>query len=128
MTDKNKKLLDEVIENRLKTAKHSTADADGNDAAFRQAMEAIDRQIEIDKIDASSEEQSKKQEHSKKETEINMWIQIGGLVASMVVVPTMQYFYNMKYAKKLCHFEKDYTFTTTPGKATSKFFNFGRKN
>lgn len=128
MTYENKKLLDEVIKDRLETAKESKAEAEGNNAAFRQAMEAIDRQIEIDKIEASSEEQSKKQEHSKKETEINMWIQIGGLVASMIVVPTMQYLYNMQYAKKLCHFEKDYTFTTTPGKATSKFFNFGRKN
>jgi len=128
MNDQNKKLLDEVIKNRLETAKQSTADADGNNAAFRQAMEAIDRRIEIDKIDASYEEQSKKQEQSKKEVDINMWIQIGGLVASMVVVPTMNHFYNMRYAKTLCHFEKDYTFTTTPGKATSKFFNFGRKN
>lgn len=128
MNDENKKLLDEVIKNRLETAKQSTADADVNNVAFRQAMEAIDRQIEIDKIKVSSEEQSKKQEHSKKETEINMWIQIGGLVASMVVVPAMNHFYNMRYAKTLCHFEKDYTFTTTPGKATSKFFNFRGKN
>lgn len=128
MTYENKKLLDEVIKDRLETAKESKAEAEGNNAAFRQAMEAIDRQIEIDKIEASYEEQSNKQDHSKKEMEINTWIQIGGLVASMIVVPTMQYLYNMQYAKKLCHFEKDYTFTTTPGKATSKFFNFGRKN
>ena len=128
MNDENKKLLDEVIKDRLETAKQSNAEADGNNAAFRQAMEAIDRQIEIEKINVSREEQSNKQDHSKKEMEINTWIQIGGLVASMIIVPTMNYFYNMKYAKKLCHFEKDYTFTTTPGKATSKFFNFGRKN
>lgn len=128
MNDENKKLLDEVIKDRLETAKQSNAEADGNNAAFRQAMEAIDRQIEIEKINVSREEQSNKQDHSKKEMEINTWIQISGLVASMIIVPTMNYFYNMKYAKKLCHFEKDYTFTTTPGKATSKFFNFGRKN
>lgn len=128
MNDENKKLLDEVIKNRLETAMKSNADAEGNNAAFRQAMEAIDRQIEVSKIDASSEEQSKKQDQSKRETDINMWIQIGGLVASMVVVPTVQHLFNMRYAKTLCHFEKDYTFTTTPGKATSKFFNFRGKN
>ena len=128
MNDENKKLLDEVIKNRLETAKQTTADAEGNNAAFRQAMEAIDRRIEIDKVNASSKELSKKQEQSKREAEINMWIQIGGLVATMVIVPTIQHCYNMRYAKLLCNFEKDYTFTTTPGKATSKFFNFGRKN
>lgn len=128
MNDENKKLLDAVIKNRLETALQSTADAEGNNAAFRQAMEAIDRRNEVSKIEASSEELSNKKEHSKKETDINMWIQIGGLVASVVVVPAMNHFYNMRYAKTLCHFEKDYTFTTTPGKATSKFFNFKGKN
>lgn len=128
MNDENKKLLDEVIKNRLETAKQSNADAEGNNAAFRQAMEAIDRRIEIDKINASSKEQSNKQEQSKKETEIAMWIQIGGLLATMIVVPTIQHCYNMRYAKLMCNFEKDYTFTTSPGKAMSKFFNFKGKN
>ena len=128
MNDENKKLLDEVIKDRLETAKQSTADADGNNVAFRQAMEAIDRRIEIDKINASSKEQSKKQDQSKKEAEIAMWIQIAGLATSILIVPTLQHCYNMRYAKLMCNFEKDYTFTTSPGKAMSKFFNFKGKN
>lgn len=128
MNDENKKLLDEVIKDRLEMVLATDADAEGNNEAFKQAMEAIDRQNEIKKIEVSSEEQSKKQELTKKETDINMWIQIAGLVTTVLVVPTINHCCNMRYAKTLCNFEKDYTFTTTPGKVMNKFFNFRGKN
>lgn len=128
MNEVNRTLLDEVIKDRLEAVLDTEADAEGNNAAFRQAMEAIDRLNELNKIDASIEEQKTKQVTSKRESNIGMWIQIGGLVATAVVAPTIQYCCNKRYAKLLCNFEKDYTFTTTPGKAVSKFFNFRGKN
>ena len=113
MTDENKKLLDEVIKNRLETALESDAEAEGNNAAFKQAMEAIDRQIEVDK---------------KSQAKRDLWIRIGEIAAGIILVPTIQHCFNMRYAKIMCNFEKDYTFTTSPGRAMSKFFNFKGKN
>ena len=112
MNEENRTLLGEVIKDRLEAVLDTEASAEGNHAAFRQAMEAIDRLNEINKIDASIEEQktkqeqsekelSSKQEMSKRESNIGMWIQIGGLVATAIVAPTIQYCCNKRYAKML---------------------------
>ena len=67
MTDEIKNLLDEVIENRLKRAKNSKAEDEGVNLAFKQAMDAIDRQLELSKIDDSYEQAVKKQELAEQE-------------------------------------------------------------
>ena len=124
MFDKNKKLLDEVINNRLEKALQSDADAEGSNVAFKQAMEAIDRRNELEKIEAAHDEQVEKQKTAKKEaigTFIIRTIEVG---SAILIVPLVNHCFNMRYAKELCNFEKDYTFTTSAGKATSKFFNF----
>lgn len=117
MTDNNKKLLDEVITKRLEEAKASEAGTEKGDVAFKQAMDAIDRRNEVDNQSAS-----------KKNAWIGHVIRGVEVLAAILVVPAVQHCYNMKYAKTLCNFEKDYTFTTTAGKATKSFFNFKGKN
>lgn len=125
MESKTVKLLSDVVESRLKTALSSEAGSD-RDTAFGQAMSAMDRLIELSKLEASYDEQAKKQELARKEAKLDKIIKIGEIVAVALVVPGIQYFCNMRYAKTLCNFEKDYTFTTQAGKATSKLFRFGK--
>lgn len=62
MSDEIKNLLDKVIENRLNQVATSKAEDEGVNVAFKQAMDAIDRQLELSKIDDSYEQNLKKQE------------------------------------------------------------------
>lgn len=128
MNKENRKLLDEVIFSRLEYVSTYT-DADDNETeAFRQAMEAIDRQIKISELDASADEQIKKQDQSKEEAKKDRLVKLIEICAVPLVLVGVQYVCNMRYAKVLCNFEKDYTFTTSAGRAMSKFFNFKGKN
>lgn len=128
MNKENRKLLDEVIFSRLEYVSTYT-DADDNETeAFRQAMEAIDRQIKISELDASADEQIKKQDQSKEEAKKDRLVKLVEICAVPLVLVGVQYVCNMRYAKVLCNFEKDYTFTTSAGRAMSKFFNFKGKN
>lgn len=124
MNDENKQLLDEVIKCRLEQALKSKAEDDGNNAAFRQAMEAIDRQIELSKVDASNDEILKKQEFAEKDAKINWIIRGAEIMVITLAVPIIQHRCNMRYAKVLCNFEKDYTFTTSAGRSLSRLFQF----
>lgn len=124
MNEDNKKLLDGVIKDRLEKALFEEGDDEEVNAAFKQAMEAVDREIELSKIEASREEQVKKQELAAKEAR-NTWILRGielGVVA--IVAPTIGYLFNRSFARDICNFEKDYTFTTSAGRSLSKLFNF----
>lgn len=128
MNKENRKLLDEVISSRLEYVS-TYADANDNETeAFRQAMEAIDRQIKISELDASADEQIKKQDQSKEEAKKDRLVKLVEICAVPLVLVGVQYVCNMRYAKVLCNFEKDYTFTTSAGRAMSKFFNFKGKN
>lgn len=126
MNELNKELLDEVIKDRLETTLNSDADTEKAKSAFREAMEAVDRQTELTKLDAAQEELSKKQKQAKIETALNVGVKVLEIGVLLIAVPVMNYCFNMRYAKELCHFEKDYTFSTQAGKATSKFFKFGK--
>ena len=125
MNEQNQKLLDEVIKNRLERTLESNADEESK-VAFKEAMEAVDRQTEVTKLNASREEQTKKQKQAKIETALNVGVKVLEIGVLLIGVPLMNYCFNMKYAKELCHFEKDYSFTTQAGKATSKLFRFGK--
>lgn len=128
MNKENRKLLDEVISSRLEYVSTYTVADDNETEAFRQAMEAIDRQIKISELDASADEQIKKQDQSKEEAKKDRLVKLVEICAVPLVLVGVQYVCNMRYAKVLCNFEKDYTFTTSAGRAMSKFFNFKGKN
>lgn len=119
MIDENKKLLDEVIRNRLETALSSTDSEEGN-VAFRQAMDAIDRRNEVSKMEVSAEEQAKKQVAAKRDTYITWGIRILEITAGVVAMPIIKHCMGRRDMKDLCMFEKDYTFTTSAGKSCAK--------
>lgn len=130
MEDNNKQLLDEVTKKYLEKALNSDADSDEGKAAFKQAMDAVDRQIEVTKLEEASEEQAMRQELAKEERTQNKWLKVLEIGATVILVPVVSaicnYVSNDKYMEKICNFEKDYSFTTTAGKQTSKFFKFGK--
>lgn len=100
MNKENKELLDKVIKDRLTKSLENGEDT----TSFEEAMEAIDRQAELDK---------------NKKDKIVKLVEIGALV---IATPIIEAKCRKAFAEMICNFEKDYTFTTTAGKALSKIF------
>lgn len=136
MEDKNRELLSRVIEERLERVLKSDAESDNAKSDFKEAMEAVDRQIELTKLDASHEEQLKKQELEKekqvreeelrmKEAKKDRWIRVAEIAAVSIVSPIIGYYTKRSFAKLICAYEKTDSFTMTAGKSgISSFFRF----
>lgn len=144
MNDRNIGLLEEVIENRLERVLQNTTEGD---QSFDEAMKAIDRQIEMLKVasvDSKTageiEAKSKEAENAfmkmkvdmtiaeqeisqrKKEAQINLTLKIVEIGCLLLVAPVIKYGLDAAHARYICEFEKDFTFTTTPGKALLGLF------
>ena len=106
MKKENKKLLEEVINDRLnKSLSENEQEAT---EAFKDAMEAIDRQHELDK--------------DTKDRIVKV-VEIG---AAVLLAPLIEAGCKKAFAHMLCEFEKDYNFTTMAGKSLSGLFKFRR--
>lgn len=104
MKKENKELLDKVITDRL--TKSLGANPDEAEAAFKEAMEAIDRQKDMDK--------------DKKDRLVKI-VEIGSAV---LLAPLVEVGCKKAFAHMICEFEKDYSFTTMAGKSLSALFKF----
>ena len=135
MDNQNKQLLSEVIKKNLEYVLENDANSDEGKASFKAAMDAVSKQIEIDKIETSHLEQTEKmkmeeirnlrEEGSKRdEARKDRWTQIGIFAAGLIAGPVIDVACKKGYAKLLCEFEKDYTFTTSAGRALSGLFKF----
>lgn len=109
----SKELLDAVIEDRLKVAQSKTTDVEVRKANFKEAMDAIDRRIELEKINSGKTEQ--------RWSRIAKYIEVGAIPAALLL---MDFMFKRSYMTRICNFEKDYTFTTTPGRSLSGLFRF----
>lgn len=124
MDDKNRELLSEVIEQRLEFVLDSDVGSDEAKTAYKEAMEAIDRQTELSRLDASREEQIRNEEFKAKEAKkerIFKWVELGAIA---IAVPVTKELVKLAFAKLVMRFETTDSFTTTPGKSTSGFFRF----
>ena len=124
MDEKNRELLTEVIEDRLNCALTHDTGSDESKVAFKEAMEAVDRQIELSKLDATSKEQAEEKLVKEKNAKWDRWIRCGEIALAMLAVPVMEHMFKRRYMKEVCTFEKDYTFTTSAGKGLSSVFRF----
>lgn len=141
MNEKNRELLEEVIESRLKDAK-TLSNAEERDKALKDAMAAVDRSNRIIELDISKKEheerlnfdkESKEKDYINKKVEIlvrekedkkNRIIRIIEVAAVPVGICIINIISRNRFAKKICNFEKDYTFTTTPGRSLKDVFRF----
>lgn len=104
MKKDNKKLLEEVINDRL--TKSLGENPEEATAAFEEAMQAIDRQNELDKD---------KKDRMVKVVEIGM---------AVVAAPLIEAACKKGFARMICEFEEDHIFTTMAGKSLSALFKF----
>lgn len=113
----SKHLLEQVIEENLKTAKEWSPESEEHKKAFKEAMEAIDRCIELDKMEDKRREQ--------KEAKLVKYIEVIAVPVSLVLLKgAFEFATKWYFAKKVCNFEKEYTFTTTPGRSISSWFKW----
>lgn len=124
MKDTNRELLDEVIKDRLTRALNNGGDAEEKKATFDEAMMALDRQVKLDEIEASREEQIRNEEVKKDEAKKDRIVRCVEIGVLLLAAPMVETVCKKAYAKMLCEFEKDYTFTTTAGRALSGLFRF----
>lgn len=118
MNERTKMLLAELIEQRLQEALNS----DGKNRADRvdEAMKALDRQIELSKLENESFEQNKAKDDSK----WGMIIKAAEIGATILIVPAIDYLCKRAFAERICTFEKEDTFRTQAGKSLSGLFRF----
>lgn len=142
MDKTNKDLLSNVIKDRLDRALIADPENEGDKQIFKEAMEALNKQIELDKIEVSHDEQLEKlkieNERLKAECEKNLrdeaakkseakkdrLVQIGLFIAGLALGEGIDYAKKKGFARYICNFEKDYTFTTSPGRSLSGLFRF----
>lgn len=101
----NKELLEKVVKSRLEDSISKNMDPEDKKTAFKEAMEAMDRQIEMERALTATKEQK-----------YNRYIRYAE-VGIPVLLFTAGVFVDRKNIKDLCNFEKDYTFTTTAGRS-----------
>lgn len=104
MKKENKKLLEEVIKDRL--TKSLGNDPDEASEALKEAMEAIDRQTVLDKDDKDR---------------IVKFVEIG---TAVVLAPLIEAGCKKAFAHMICEFERNDSFTTMAGKSLSGLFKF----
>jgi uncharacterized protein YpuA (DUF1002 family) len=104
MKKENKKLLEEVIKDRL--TKSLGSDPDEASEALKEAMEAIDRQTVLDKDDKDR---------------IVKFVEIG---TAVVLAPLIEAGCKKAFAHMICEFERNDSFTTMAGKSLSGLFKF----
>ena len=189
MNESNRELLGQVVEKRLTEVLETDLGTDEEKLAFKEAMDAIDREISLRKLDDSyqdesekrclereklevsrkekdaliafeekkleaskdekkalmafeekklnfsneeqvarremdSEKQTNDEEFRKKESKRTFWIEVGKIAVIAFVAPGMQYLGKKAFAKMICTFEKDYTFTTSAGRSLGGLFRF----
>lgn len=126
----NIKLLEDVIKNRLEIAEDDV-ESEESKRAFKEAMEAIDKMIQLEKLEVSKLEVENKErlerekfDKTNREQKKNDILRIVEVVAVPVGLFVMDCLFKRYYMRSVCNFEKDYTFTTTPGKSISGLFKF----
>ena len=98
MKKDNRELLESLIQNRLEEA---LKNEDENSKAFKEAMEAIDRQLEIDRRELEMQKEELKLEHEKEMNEVKQNFEI------LKDENKQQYEYDMVEKRHECELEKE---------------------
>ena len=106
MNDKNKELLEAVIEDKLEKSLKEDLDPEEREKIFKEAMLALDKDLEDEKTKTNG---------------FLKMLELGGL---FLLVPIGDYIARDRFAKKCMDFERTDSFTTTPGRSLSSLFKF----
>lgn len=111
----NRELLEKVMRDRLEKSMDENIDPEKKKEYFKEAMDAVDRLNEMDRLDSSKKEQNSNR--------LVRYVEVAAVPAGLMILDS---FFKWRFMKTVCNFEKDYTFTTTPGRSISSFFRSKR--
>ena len=135
MNNENRELMEKVVKDRLEAVLDSSVEPEEAKRLFDEAMKAVDRQLESDKLDISysehvekleseKEKDSRDAEFRKEEAKKERWIRIGEFAAMLVLAPIIETTCKKAFAKLICNFERTDSFYTTAGRSLSSLFRF----
>ena len=135
MDENNRVLLTKVVSDRLECALSSSEDPTKRKLAFAEAMEAVNKQIEVDKLEASHQEHIEKQRAEEKrcrredefkrvEARKARNTQIGIFVAGLIVSPIIEVVSKTLYANHIAKLEEFDTFTSEAGRGIASWFRW----
>lgn len=131
------KLMAELAVKKLEDAKNAESGTEEGVAAFDQAMQAAKLCADLMKMDDAREEleqrremedkkQAREEEFREKESKRNMIFRCVEIAGTLVIIPVVTYVTNKALIKDIGTIEQMETFTSTPGRALSKMFKFGK--
>ena len=125
MDTTNRELLRKVTQKRLEYVLESgDVESEESRQQFREAMEAVDKQLELDKIDAEDrkhfDEEAFKIEEARKGHKTQVWM----FVAGLVVPVTLELVAKLILTDKIGKIEQFESYTSTPGKSMSGWFRW----
>lgn len=111
----NKELLEELVNARLDDAM-SLCDLDQKSKAFKEAMEAVDRLNEMNKIENANA--------GKNEKRLEVAIKVVEVAAMPIMLKLIDLGCHKSLINTIGRIEQMEAFTSTPGRAISKMFKF----
>ena len=116
---------DESEKRRLEQEKLEASKSEKNAlAAFEEKKFDFSVKEQTARREMDKEKQTNDEEYRKKESKRNFWIRVGEIAVIAFVAPGIQHVSKKAFAKMICNFEKDYTFTTSAGRSLGSLFRF----
>ena len=127
-------LMEVVIKENLETLQEldlTDVNDEGRKLLTKETLELTDRLIQLRRLDQEESDRDLKRELENQKYETNKDENVKNRVIRIIevaAVPTVLFvadcLFKRYYMRSVCNFEKDYTFTTTPGRAVSGLFKF----
>lgn len=104
-------LLEKVTKDRLEKSMDDSLEPEEKEKAFKEAMSAVDRGLEL-----------KKQQDTEKDQKKQRWIRVVEVAAVPLVLIGAKHLSKLDFLKKVGKIEQFEVFTTTPGRSIKDFF------
>lgn len=124
MEDQIRTLLKEANKTCLETALDLGLDTEEGQKVYELAMAGYDRDMKLTEIDVRENDLKAQNELKAKDSKRNVIMKSVEIASIVILTPVVEYVTKKGFAKLLCNFEKDYTFTTTAGRSLSSLFRF----
>ena len=116
----------EFAADRMQRAKEHVPKSEESRAALEQAVDAARVCTEIAKIREAREEQEKNEKLKSKDARIDRMVKAAEIVGLMLIAPTVKYLFDRRRIIDIGLVERMESFTSTPGRALGKMFDFGK--
>lgn len=120
-----KQMFDEVIEKLRKVVMESDVTSEEYKIASRQLMEMSKQRIELEKIEKTKLDQADREAMNKKGRKVEIILKVAEITVPLLMLG-LRHAQTVSYAKMICNFEENGTFTTSAGKGLTGILRIGK--